>query len=29
MGRFVTMMATKVSRQAHWLPDTAPSGPDY
>ena len=29
IGRLVTMMATKVSRQAHWLPLTAPSGPDW
>jgi hypothetical protein len=29
MGRLVTMMATKVSRQAQRLPLTAPSGPDW
>lgn len=29
MGRFVTMMATKVSRQAQELPLTAPSGPAW
>lgn len=28
MGRFVTIMATNVSRQAQRLPLTAPSGPD-
>lgn len=29
IGKLVTMMATKVSRQAHKLPLTAPSGPDW
>jgi hypothetical protein len=29
MGRFVTMMATNVSRHAHKLPLLAPSGPDW
>ena len=28
MGRLLTTMATKVSRQAQRLPLTAPSGPD-
>jgi len=29
MGKLVTTIATNVSRQAHKLPLTAPSGPDY
>lgn len=29
MGRLATTIETNVSRQAHLLPETAPSGPDY